>query len=334
MTKGQKILTYATGFALGCLILAVLPREKSTPKRHPWHAQTPMEGTYPMTAADDTGREVLLDDQPRHFISLAPSITEILFAMEMGDHLMAVTKWCDFPEEAKALRDAGAQIGSMDQPDREMIAVYQPDLIFGTDLTPPEIYTAIENPPRTVTFVLKHDSMDDVLADIGTIGKITGVPGRALRLIQRLKTERAQVAASLQPFTGQSPKRVLFLLSIEENVQPGWAPGENTWVNNLLVETNAINVASELGKAWGEVSFESLLALNPEVLIIRDGETPAQQEELKERLSKLADHPIWKQVQAVQDGRIHVVPHGPLNIPGPRMMDAYRSIAEAVWQVN
>lgn len=332
MSGRQKIITYAIGFVLGCLILALIPREEKQPQRHPWHAQTAVEGTYPMTLTDDLGRTVTFEKQPRHFISLAPSVTEILFAMGMGDHLMAVTQWCTFPEEAKALRDAGAQVGSMDQPNREAIAAYRPELILGTDLTPPEIYRAIDNPPRTVAFVLKHEDMDDILEDVKTIGTITGVPGKALALINRLRNERGAVEKRLAPFRELPKRRVLFLLSIEENSQPGWAPGEDAWVTNLIESSHAINVASELGKAWGEVSFEALLALNPEVVLIREAETPAAQARMEAVVAGLPDHPVWSQIPAVQTGRIHWIPNGPLSIPGPRVMQAYDSIARAIWE--
>ncbi|HSH08911.1 MAG TPA: helical backbone metal receptor [Oceanipulchritudo sp.] len=331
MNRNQKILTYATGFVLGCLILAVIPRDEEQPKRHPWHAQTAMEGTYPMTITDDAGRTVTLARQPRHFISLAPSVTEMLYAMEMGDHLMAVTQWCTYPAEAKALRDAGAHVGSIDQPNRETIAAYQPDLIIGTDLTPPEIYAAIENPPKTVAVVLKQNSVEDILQDISTIGRITGLPGNALRLIARLKTERAEVQARLQTHLADPPRRVLFLLSIEEGGQPGWAPGQGTWVNDLITEAHGANVASQMGQSWGEISLEALLALDPDVVLVRAAESPAEQVRLEERLRKLPLHPVWKQVKAVREGRVRVVPYGPLNIPGPRIMEAYAAVADGIW---
>jgi iron complex transport system substrate-binding protein len=332
MSRQQKILTYLVGFVLGCLILLALPRdEQDQPKRHPWHAQTAPEGTYPMEVTDDFGRTVRLEKQPRHFISLAPSITEILFAMDMGDHLMAVTQWCTFPAEAKALRDAGAQVGSIDQPNRETIAAYRPDLIIGTELTPPEIYTAIENPPRTVAMALRHQSMEDILEDIKMIGLVTGVPVNAVRLINRLQAERAAVETFLDPVRGEPKKRVLFLLSIEDGGQPGWAPGRDAWVTSLVESAHAVNVASELGNAWGELSLEALLTLNPEVLLIREAESPAEQAQMEAVVASLPDHPVWSKVRAVQDGRIHWIPNGPLSIPGPRIMQAYAAIAEAIW---
>ncbi|MGC9452949.1 MAG: ABC transporter substrate-binding protein [Oceanipulchritudo sp.] len=332
MSRQRKILAYAVGFLLGCLILMVIPREQSAPRQHPWHTQTAPEGTYPLTMVDDLGRRVSLDQQPRHFISLAPGITEILFAMDMGDHLMAVTRWCNWPPEAKALRDAGAHVGSIDQPNRETIAAYQPDLIIGSDLTPPEVYEVVANPPRTVAIALSQTSMDDLLGDIRTIGRMTGVPGKALELVRRLEEEREGVRRLIEPHLDQAPRRVLFLLSIEEGLQAGWAPGRDTWVNDLIESSHAVNVAAELGRSWGEVSFEALLALDPEVLIIREAETPTEQARLMERIERLPTHPVWRQVAAVRENRVRFVPHSPLNIPGPRMMEAYSQIARAIWE--
>lgn len=332
MSRAQKVVTYIMGVVIGCLILFAIPREEKQPREHPWHRQTAPEGTYPMRIVDDLGRPVELARQPRHFISLAPSITEILFAMDMGDHLMAVTRWCTFPEDAKALRDAGAHVGSIDQPNRETIAAYRPDLILATTLTPPEVIEAIENPPATVAMVLEHGDMDDILNDIKLIGQATGVAGKAVALITRLKAERKAVEDRLAAVRDQPRKKVLFLLSIEAGGQPGWAPGEDAWVSSLIESAHAVNLASALGKAWGEVSFEALLSMNPEVLLIKEADNPAEQARMEKEVAKLPDHPVWKEVEAVRTGRIHWVPNGPLSIPGPRMMQAYAAIAGAIWE--
>jgi ABC-type Fe3+-hydroxamate transport system substrate-binding protein len=124
---------------------------------------------------------------------------------------------------------------------------------------------------------------------------------------------------------------VLYLLSIEADAQPGWAPGRDTWVAELVEAAHAVNVASELGASWGEVSLEALLALDPQVIVIREGETPADQARMEREVARLAAHPVWRQLPAVRDGRVHFLPNGPFTIPGPRIMQAYAAMADAVW---
>lgn len=331
MKRSDKVLTYAVGFALGCVILAMIPRDDPQPKRHPWHEQTALKGTYPMEVTDDSGRMVHFEKQPRHFISLAPSITEILFAMDMGDHLMAVTRFCSYPEEAAALRDAGAQVGNLDKPNQPMIAEYRPDLIIGTEMTPVEVYASLENPPGTVALSLKHEGMEDILDDIRTIGKVTGVPGKALKLAHELDSERQAVKAMLEAYRDQPRKRVLFLLSIDPDGAPGWSPGQGSWVDDILTEARAVNVAASLGDGWGQIKLEDLGKLDPDVILLRDSSTQTGQAQLRERVANLPNQPVWRDLRAVRSGKIHILPNGPLNVPGPRIMQAYRSVAEAVW---
>jgi iron complex transport system substrate-binding protein len=334
MTKGRKVLVYLTGFAIGCAILMMMPREDRAGKRHPWHDQTAPEGTYPLEVVDDLGRTVRFEKQPRHFISLAPSLTEILFAMEMGDHLMAVTQWCRHPAEANALRQAGAQVGRIDQPDLEMITAYRPDLILGTSLTAPETYRRLDSPPRTVSLVLNQTGMDDIIRDVQTVGIATGVPDRAHRLIKKLRGEKQAVESRLAPHTTGPPRKVLFLLSIQNLNRPGWAPGRGTYLDGLITAAHAENVTAEIGSEWGEVSLEALLLLNPEVILLREGESPEEQRRMEETVASLADHPVWSQVEAVRNQRLHWIPNGPVSIPGPRVTEAYAHIAEAIWQLE
>lgn len=334
--RAQKILAYATGFLLGCLILMVVFRGREQTKerdgRHPWHAQTAPPGTYPMSFTDDLGRSVELTEQPRWFISLAPSVTEILFAMDMGDHLLAVTEWCRHPEEANQLRKDGHHVGPMDRPSLETIASLRPDMVLGTNLTPPEVYRSVHRPPRTVAVAFAHTGMEDILADIGQIGVLTGVPGKALRLVRDLKARKAEVDRRVDPHREGERPRTLFLLSIEEGLQPGWAPGADSWIDEILTQAHATNIAAEMGTAWGEVSPEALLALNPEVLLIREAETGEATEQLRRRIARLQTHPVWQRVPAVRNDRVHLVPYGPFSIPGPRVMEAYAAAAEALWK--
>lgn len=333
MIPSRKVIPYATGFLLGCLILFLLPERKGSREPHPWHAQTAPEGTYPLEVVDDYGRTVRLEKQPRYFISLAPGITQLLFAMEMGDHLMAVTEWCDAPAEAMALRDAGAHVGRIDQPDRERIAAYRPDLLIASNLTAPEVLETLAQPPRTQAIALEHTSFEDLLNDIKTLGIATGVPSKVLRLQIKLREAwQATVDKLASAAISQKPRRkALLLLSIEENGQPGWSPGRDVWVDGLIEAAHGTNLARSVGASWGEISLETLLLLNPEVLLLRRAETAEAQRRLEMIVAGLPDHPVWREVAAIQNKRIEWLPYAPLTIPGPLMPEAFAAIASALW---
>lgn len=331
MPRGQKFLIYGIGFLLGCLIVFSLKSRREPREPHPWHAQTAPEGYYPLRITDDFGREVELIRQPRFFVSLAPSITEMLFAMGMGDHLVAVTEWCDYPAEAMALRDGGYHIGAMDRPNREHIAALRPDLILGSTLTPPEMFDTLEQRPRTVAVAFRHERFADVLKDIGTIGRITGVPGKALRLVRELEAAADAIDAQLETVRSAPMPKVLVLLSVESDLQPGWAPGGATWIHDLIERSHGRNVAATMGKSWGDVSFEALLAMDPDVILVQDAAGENGRRQLRDAIGQIPYHSVWRNVSAVRDNRIHILPYGPLNIPGPRIIDAYAAIAASIW---
>jgi iron complex transport system substrate-binding protein len=330
--KPRKLMVYGLGFVLGCGILWLLPdRPKRQDAQHPWHAQTAPEGYYPLTITDDAGRTLTFDRQPRHFISLAPSLTEMLFAMDMGDHLMAVTRWCRFPAQAAALVEAGAHVGEIHQPDVETILQYRPDLILATDLTPPAVIQRIAATARAQVVVLSHQSWDDVLRDIATIGTVTGVPGRSLALLTRLRADMAAIDAALDPVRAAPPPRVALLLDIEAGNQPGWTPGAGTWHHDLLHRAHSHNVAAAVGNNWGQIGMEALVAAQPDVILVQDATSPAGSAALQARIEALASDPVWRTIPAVANRRIHRLPPEPLAIPGPRMAEAYRAIAAAIW---
>lgn len=329
MRSKQKWLVYGLGVALGCGILWLFP-ERAPSGKHPWHAQTAPEGYYPLTVTDDYGREVTLATQPRWLISLAPSITEMLFAMGMGDHLLAVTEWDTYPEKARMLRDVGGNVGAMDQPDLEAITGLYADLVLASNLTPATVLDKVTR-GRTQALSLHHESFEDVLADVAQLGRVLGVPGKALALQATLRSRRDEIVAGVNEVSSEHRLRAVILLQLEDGLQPGWSPGEGTWLGDLVVMAGGENVAAALGRSWGQISLEGLLAADPEVIFVKAGVSAGANERLRQRIEGLSSHPVWQQMTAVKNGRIVVVPNGPFSIPGPRMVDALEIIAAGLW---
>lgn len=329
MSMKKRLFIFGIGFMLGCGILFVLPRPNRDREPHPWHAQTAPDGYYPLVATDAHGREVRFERQPRHFISLAPSITEIVFALGMGDHLMAVSEHCDYPEGARAIAATGAVIGSVDRPNVELILQYAPDLVLAWNHTAVTTLEQLHRPPRIVAMALAHRTLDEVLSDIATVARVTGVPSFGIRLLQRLRAELAEVDERI-PQT-EEPRPVLLLPGFEQNLTPGFTPGKDSWVGQLITRANARNVGAGPGVAYRVPSFESILADPPDVILLQNGRTEAERAARQREIAELPSHRLWGRLEAVQAGRIVLIEPDPLSIPGPRVTQAYRDIAMAIW---
>ncbi|MDP0498858.1 MAG: ABC transporter substrate-binding protein [Verrucomicrobiota bacterium JB022] len=332
LSKKEKTTVFLIGFALGTAMLTLAyPLIKPDGKEHPWRDQTAAEGSFPYTFTDDLGREITLRRQPRHYISLAPSVTEIVYAMGMGDHIMAVTDFDTYPLEAKELRDRGATVGSLDTPNLELIMGLQSDIVLGSDLTPTTVYEQLQDPPRTVAVAFRHDSYEDVIGDIKQIALALGVPGNGLKLVRELEERHNAVEQRVETVRDQPERRAIVLYGIEDNLLPGVSPGQNTWIGDLLESSHAHNIAGESKSGWGTLGLEGLLAARPEVIVVQDGRTPEEKRVLRERLGQLAAHPVWSQMPAVRNSRVVLVAPDPFSIPGPRMVEAYESLARAIW---
>lgn len=331
MSTYQKVLVYLIGVVLGLMILTIIPRPEREVREHPWHAQTAPEGTYPLSYKDHFDRNLELNRQPRYFISLAPSVTETLFAMGMGDHLYAVSRWCRYPEEADNLRAAGAHIGDMDTPNREMILEYRPDLVLGSHLTPLETYQQLHNPPRTVAVAMRFETVADIYQAISDIGRITGVPGHANRLIHSLRERESAVAKRLEPYRSNNPRSVVFLLDIEEDLRPGWAAGQGTYIDDLIRMSHGRNPVAGIGSSWGQLQLEALVGMNPDVILVKRPDSAEARQLQQDQIRRLRSHPVWSQLDAVRNHRVIAVAGEYLNIPGPRTFDALEDFAAAIW---
>jgi len=331
MPAGQKVFIYILGVLLGILILKVIPRNETSDEPHPWHAQTAVEGSYPMAIVDDLGREMTLTRQPRWMVSLAPSITEMLFAMEMGDHLTAVTAWDEYPAKAKLLRDSGGNLGSMDALDVAMIKDLRPQLVFATGHTPKAILEAISNPPATVVVSLEHKTIAGIYEDIGNIGRITGVPGRALHLINALSEKETFLTDRFNAASVGQRKTVLLLFSLEDDLSSGGTMGGGTWLDEVIEKAQGRNIASEHVEHFGTLPLETIREENPDCILIMKPNGSEKRAQLENQVERLATQSGWSELDAVRGGEVFWVEAGPFQVPGPRFVEAIQTVGEALW---
>jgi len=255
------------------------------------------------TVVDQMARQVIVPDDPGRVISLAPSITEIVFALKQEYRLKGVTRYSDYPGAAKKL----PRIGSYVRLDIERIVALNPDLCIATrDGNPKAIIDrlALLNIP---VYVVNPRDIDSILETILEIGAILNAGHRAKNLTDGMRT-RIQRVMSRVAQVNYRP-RVFFQIGISPIV----STGTDTFIHELIEIAGGINLAAGRS-AYPRFSTEQVLALEPEVLVITSMARQAGFEQIKAQWRR------WPKIPAVRDERIFIVDSDLFDRPSPRLV--------------
>jgi len=245
-------------------------------------------------------RLICFNETPERIISLAPSNTEILFALGLGDKVVGVTEYCDYPPEALEKE----KVGGPWTPDVEKIVALQPDLILASDANPFDIITTLEGLELTV-FGIKSTDLDDVLNDIRTVGEITDTEVEALALT-------SEMAVGIQSVTDQTEEleqrpKVFYIVWHD----PLWTAGSETFINELIEKGGGVNICGNI-TGYPTISIEEVVARNPEV-IITSSEPGVYEWAMNETALNTTD--------ARQYNRVFVCDDNLVQRPGPRLVE-------------
>ena len=257
------------------------------------------------TAEDQLGREIRVPDDPKRIISLAPSITEIIFALEQQDRLKGTTQFSNYPAEAAKL----PKVGSYVRLDLERIVALSPDLCIAIkDGNPKEIVDRLQSLNIPVFAVNPHD-LESMMQTIQRIGGILNASAKAKTLVEDMRSRMQQVDA-LVARIDRRPR-----VFIQIGISPVISAGSNTFIHELVVRAGGINVAAG-SSAYPHFSREQVLALAPDVLIITSMSRSGAFEKAKADWNRLSDMP------AVREKRIYTVNSDVFDRPSPRLLDA------------
>jgi len=259
---------------------------------------------------DEVGRTVEVPQPVRRIVSLAPSLTETVFALDAGDRLVGDTSADDFPAAAKTI----AHVGDSLAPSLEEIVVLHPDLVLATkDMNRRETVEALARLGLAV-YVTDPLSIDDVLLSTSHIARLIGAGDRGDTVDQEMRVRLFDLTMRLANIP---PRRVLFVVWTE----PLISIGKRTFLADALAHAGAQSVV-EIADGWPQISFEYVLKLQPDYLVFAGSLGDANAPPIEE-LSKL---PGWRDLDAVRNGRIAIVSDA-IDRPAPRMVDAIEQLA-------
>lgn len=267
-----------------------------------------------VSITDDADRTVEIVGIPERLVSLAPSNTEILFALGLGDRMVGVTDFCDYPEEAKAIE----QVGTYFEPNIEKIFSVSPDLVLAiTGL--PEVIAKLEELGIPV-LILDPPDLGGILASIQMVGKATGAEKEAEGLVSKMR-ERIAVVTEKAAEVKERPK-VFCEIDATDPSKP-WTTGPGSFMDAMIRLSGGTNVAADAEAPWVQLSAEEIISKDPQVIILADAEYGVTPESVRER-------PGWEVITAVQEGAIYDIDDDLISRPGPRIVDGLEAIAKTI----
>jgi len=258
---------------------------------------------------DDYGRTIKLGETPKRIVSLAPTPTEMLFAVGAGDLVVGVDDYSDFPAAVKDI----PKVGNIEL-NVEMILSLKPDLMVASDLVPAAQLAQLED-QGIPYIILAARTLDDVFKDIKLVGLVTGHIDDATKLVTGLEERVAAVTAKTSDANLTKPR--VFL-----EFYPMWTYGPGSFGNDMIGLAGGVNIAANTSNEYVPVTDEFVIAENPQVIVYTvgsnyNGTTP----------TTISSRPGWDGISAVVNGKMYSIDDNLVSRYGPRIVDGLEALA-------
>ncbi len=260
--------------------------------------------------------------QPRRIVSTAPSITEMLYALGLGDRVVGVTTYCHYPPEAAKK----PKIGTYVEPDLETIASLKPDLVI-IQKNPIQLQAKLERLNLHVLEV-SHDNIAQVFESIARIGKAAGAGDRASELVASLRRNLDVIHSRVSRRPGT---RVMFIVGrAPDRIEDIIVIGQASYLNELMELAGGVNIFRDSVAPYPKVGMEEILARNPDVIVDMGdmAQTVGVTEQHKQSVVALWNR--FPTLNAVRNHRVFAVAADVYVVPGPRMVEAARQFARVL----
>ena len=300
-THSYKTLLSLIAFGSIFLTFACYTRSGSTPN--------PAASSREIT--DDAGNRITLPVEVDRVVSLAPNLTEIIFAVGAGDRLVGRTSFCDYPPEAKKIQEIGDTL----HPNTERIVGLRPQVVLVSTASQLEAFSKQLEGHHIAIFVTDPHDLEGVFKSIERIGAIVNKDNQAKQLIEQLRkrTEAVEQAVASRPRV-----RIFYQLYAE----PLYTAGHDAFVTDVMRRAGGDSVTADVPGAWPKYSAESALAARPEAIVLPTGGASGDANSIVA--------PALQKSPAALSGRVYRINDDHLSRPGPRSVDGLEELARAL----
>ncbi|MCM8710085.1 ABC transporter substrate-binding protein [Clostridium sp. SYSU_GA19001] len=263
---------------------------------------------YPYTAKDSKGKEVIIEKEPKKIISLAPSITELIYALGKGDELVGRTDYCDFPEEAAKVQS----IGSLTEPNVEKIIELKPDIVVASTHFKDDVAKKLEDIGIKVVVLYDSNDFNGVYDIINTLGQIVNAQDKANELISSMKKKIEDVKEKVK---GKETPKVYYVVGFGKSGD--YTATGDTFIAQMIAMAGGDNIAKD-GTGW-TYSLEKIIEKDPEYIIV------SKNFGMKDQFISSEG---YKELSAVKNNKVIEIDDNLLNRQGPRLAEGVEALAK------
>ena len=276
---------------------------------------------FPIMVTDSLGRKITINRLPQRIVSLAPSNTEILFALGLDDKIAGVTDYCDYPEKTKLKQRVAGYMA----PDLEKLVTIAPDLVLAESIHEKTVLPALERVGLTV-IVLSAHTIDEIISNITLVGQVTDRSVAASQLTRQLSGRIKAITSKTDLLPTDKRLRVMYVIWYD----PVWTMGGKTYIDDLIFKAGGANIFSADFEKSRIVSPESIVNKNPQVVIVTGMGTSA------DSIANNLKQQNWMQsTDAIINNRVYKVSNSNLvERPGPRIVDGLEEVAKFLGAVK
>jgi iron complex transport system substrate-binding protein len=311
------VLAFMIAFLVGCGGTTETVKNQGDSAKVEKQQEATNEASFPVTVVDGTGKEVVIESEPKTIVSLIPSNTEMVFALGQGAKVIGVSDYCNFPEEVSSIEKLGGQEMNV-----EKILTLQPELALVTPFhfqNHADILQQFKDAGINVIVVGDATSFKATYDNLRLIGKVTGSGEKAEEIIVDMEDRLAAIKEKAKAV--KEKKNVWVEVSPAPDI---FTTGKNTFIHEMLESINATNVAGDQ-EGWIKLTEEEIVALNPEVIITTYGyyvDNPAE---------GVLSREGWKEVPAIQSKQVFDVDNDTVTRPGPRLIDGVEKLGKLIY---
>ncbi len=257
-----------------------------------------------ISITDARGKTITFNSPPKRIVSFMASNTEILFHLGLGDRVVGVDKYSNYPPEVNEV----PKVGDAYNVDYEKIVSLNPDVVLITKANTNMISSLKEYDLKV--FVTGGNTIDDVYTDIELVGKMCGINEKAERIVDDLKSTMNTITSDTRDLKKSKRPNTFYISGTYQGI---YTPGNDTFQNTLIQKAGCNNIASDK-EGWTTISEEEIIGDNPEIIIAPNY--------LKNSVNDLAKKESWQSIKAVKEDQIFFVNGDMMSRPGPRITEA------------